>query len=84
VRAIALEQVRSVADAVGIPVVGMGGIESGADAIEFIAAGATAVAVGTASFRDPLAGRRIRLELGAAMERAGVRSLAEIRVRAMA
>jgi dihydroorotate dehydrogenase (NAD+) catalytic subunit len=84
VRAIALEQVRSVADAVGIPVVGMGGIESGADAIEFIAAGATAVAVGTASFRDPLAGRRIRLELGAAMERAEVRSLAEIRVRAMA
>jgi dihydroorotate dehydrogenase (NAD+) catalytic subunit len=84
VRAIALEQVRSVADIVQIPIVGMGGIESGADALGFIAAGATAVAVGTASFRDPLAGERIRLELEAALERAGARSLADIRVRATA
>jgi dihydroorotate dehydrogenase (NAD+) catalytic subunit len=41
-------------------VIGMGGIETGADAADFIAAGATAVAVGTASFRDPLAGDRVR------------------------
>ena len=84
VRAIALEQVRSVAGAVGIPIVGMGGIESGADALEFVAAGATAVAVGTASFRDPLAGERVRAELGAALQRAGAKNLAQIRVRAMA
>jgi dihydroorotate dehydrogenase (NAD+) catalytic subunit len=84
VRAIALEQVRSVAGAVRIPIVGMGGIETGAQALEFVAAGATAVAVGTASFRDPLAGERIRLELGAALERAGARSTAEIRVRSIA
>jgi dihydroorotate dehydrogenase (NAD+) catalytic subunit len=84
VRAIALEQVRSVASAVGIPVVGMGGIESGTDALEFVAAGATAVAVGTASFRDPLAGERVRAELAAALERAGGKTPAEIRAGAMA
>jgi dihydroorotate dehydrogenase (NAD+) catalytic subunit len=84
VRAIALEQVRSVASAVGIPVVGMGGIESGTDALEFAAAGATAVAVGTASFRDPLAGERVRAELAAALERAGGKTPAEIRAGAMA
>lgn len=84
VRAIALEQVRSVASAVGIPVVGMGGIESGTDALEFVAAGATAVAVGTASFRDPLAGERVRSELAAALERAGGKTPAEIRAGAMA
>lgn len=84
VRAIALEQVRSVAAAVGLPVIGMGGIESGADALEFVAAGATAVAVGTASFRDPLAGERIRAELAAAVERTGAKSLPEIRIRTMA
>jgi dihydroorotate dehydrogenase (NAD+) catalytic subunit len=84
VRAIALEQVRSVAAAVSIPVVGMGGIESGEHALEFVAAGATAVAVGTASFRDPLAGERVRDELAAALERAGGKTPAEIRVGAMA
>ena len=56
IRPVALDQVRRVAAAVSIPVIGMGGIESGADAVDFLAAGATAVAVGTASFRDPLAG----------------------------
>lgn len=82
VRAIALEQVRSVAEAVRIPVIGMGGIESGADALEFIAAGATAVAVGTASFRDPMAGDRVRRELTAALERTGATTPAEVRGRA--
>jgi dihydroorotate dehydrogenase (NAD+) catalytic subunit len=63
IRAVALEQVRNVAAAVGIPVVGMGGIAAGADALDFLAAGATLVAVGTESFRDPGAGSRIRAEL---------------------
>jgi dihydroorotate dehydrogenase (NAD+) catalytic subunit len=66
IRAHALAQVDRVASAVSIPVVGMGGIESGADALAFLAAGATAVAVGTASFRDPMAGSRIRAELATA------------------
>jgi dihydroorotate dehydrogenase (NAD+) catalytic subunit len=68
IRAIALEQVRAVAAAVSVPVIGMGGIESGADALAFLAAGATAIAVGTASFRDPRAATRIRVELEAALE----------------
>jgi dihydroorotate dehydrogenase (NAD+) catalytic subunit len=64
VRAIALEQVRAVATAVEIPVIGMGGIARGAHAADFLAAGATCVAVGTESFRDPGAGLRIAAELG--------------------
>jgi dihydroorotate dehydrogenase (NAD+) catalytic subunit len=69
IRAIALEQVRRVAAAVAIPVIGMGGIESGRDAAAFLDAGAAAIAVGTASFRDPLAGVRVRAELAAEVER---------------
>jgi dihydroorotate dehydrogenase (NAD+) catalytic subunit len=63
IRAIALEQVAAVASRVEIPVIGMGGIASGRQAADFMAAGATAVAVGTESFRDPAAGRRIAAEL---------------------
>jgi dihydroorotate dehydrogenase (NAD+) catalytic subunit len=66
VRAIALEQVHAVAGRVGIPVIGMGGIESGRHAADFLAAGARCVAVGTESFRDPAAGRRIASELATA------------------
>ncbi len=75
VRAIALDQVRRVADAVAIPVIGMGGIESGEDALAFMAAGATAIAVGTASFRDPAAGERVRSELSFALSRRGLSGL---------
>ena len=64
VRAIALEQVSSVARAVAIPVIGMGGIASGGQAADFVSAGATCVAVGTENFRDPAAGLRIAAELG--------------------
>ena len=63
VRAIALEQVHAVSRRVRIPVIGMGGIQSGRDAADFLAAGATCVAVGTESFRDPAAGVRIAHEL---------------------
>jgi dihydroorotate dehydrogenase (NAD+) catalytic subunit len=63
VRAVALEQVHAVAARTSIPVIGMGGIASGRDAADFLAAGARAVAVGTESFRDPAAGRRIGAEL---------------------
>ena len=65
VRAVALEQVHAVARRVRIPVIGMGGIGSGRPAADFLAAGATCVAVGTESFRDPAAGRRIGQELAA-------------------
>jgi dihydroorotate dehydrogenase (NAD+) catalytic subunit len=63
VRPIALQQVRAVAAAVSLPPIGMGGISSGADAEEFLAAGARLVAVGTENFRDPRAGSRIAAEL---------------------
>jgi dihydroorotate dehydrogenase (NAD+) catalytic subunit len=64
VRAVALEQVHAVSKRVSVPVIGMGGIASGRDAADFLAAGATCVAVGTESFRDPAAGARITGELG--------------------
>ena len=59
VRAVALAQVLAVARRVAIPIVGMGGIQTAAHAAELLAAGATLVAVGTESFRDPLAAARI-------------------------
>ena len=65
VRAVALAQVHAVSQAVEIPIVGMGGVQSGSDALDLLRAGAAAVAVGTESFRDPLAASRIRSELDA-------------------
>lgn len=59
VKPIALRMVWQVAGAVKIPVIGMGGIMTADDAIEFILSGATAIQVGTASFIDPLASVKI-------------------------
>jgi dihydroorotate dehydrogenase (NAD+) catalytic subunit len=53
------------AAAVDLPIVGMGGVRSGLDALEFIAAGASAVALGTILFSDPGAAGRLRCELAA-------------------
>jgi dihydroorotate dehydrogenase (NAD+) catalytic subunit len=63
IRPVAIAQLRAVAAAVRLPAVGMGGVGDGADALEMIEAGATLVAVGTESFRDPGAGGRIASEL---------------------
>jgi dihydroorotate dehydrogenase (NAD+) catalytic subunit len=63
VRSVALAQVRAVAARVCIPIVGMGGVQTGRHAANLIEAGATLVAVGTESFRDPAAGGRIAREL---------------------
>jgi dihydroorotate dehydrogenase (NAD+) catalytic subunit len=63
IRAVALSQVRAVAQRVSIPVVGMGGVQTGAHAAQLLEAGATLVAVGTESFRDAAAGTRISREL---------------------
>jgi dihydroorotate dehydrogenase (NAD+) catalytic subunit len=70
VRAIAVSQINSVRAAVSIPIVGMGGVASGADALEMLDAGATLVAVGTESFRDPIAGARVAAELDGLRSRA--------------
>ncbi len=63
IRPIAVAQVRAVAGAVRLPVIGMGGVSCGDDAFEMLAAGATLVAVGTENFRDPRAGNRIAAEV---------------------
>jgi dihydroorotate dehydrogenase (NAD+) catalytic subunit len=77
IRAIGLEQVAAVAEAVELPVIGMGGIASGTDALAYLAAGASVVGVGTENFRDPLAGERIRRQLAVELER---RSRPEVEV----
>lgn len=63
IKPIALRMVWQVARAVKLPVIGIGGIMSATDALEFILAGATAVQVGTASFINPGAAQRIAVEM---------------------
>jgi dihydroorotate dehydrogenase (NAD+) catalytic subunit len=83
IRPVALAQTSAVAAAVSIPVIGMGGIESGEDALGFVAAGASAVAVGTANFRDPHAGERVAHELAAALATRGLEGVEAARGRAL-
>lgn len=68
VRPVAVAQLRAVAAVVSIPIVGMGGIASGSDALEMLAAGASLVAVGTENFRDPRAGSRVAGEIAGALQ----------------
>jgi dihydroorotate dehydrogenase (NAD+) catalytic subunit len=63
IKPIALRMVYQAAQAVSIPIVGMGGIATGEDAAEFLVAGASAVEVGTATFWDPGAPARVAREL---------------------
>ena len=79
VRPVAVRMVWQVAKAVGIPVVGLGGIMTGRDALEFIMAGASAVQVGTANFADPAASERVLNEITEWCVRNSVESLSEIR-----
>jgi dihydroorotate dehydrogenase (NAD+) catalytic subunit len=67
---IALACVQACASAVSVPIVGMGGVASGADARDFSAAGASAVALGTVLFSDPAAPARVRRELDEEVEAA--------------
>jgi dihydroorotate dehydrogenase (NAD+) catalytic subunit len=76
VRAVALAQVAEVRARVGIPIVGMGGVQSGRHAYDLIQAGADVVAVGTESFRDPLAAARIAVELTEIPAKSGVSTAA--------
>ena len=72
VRAVALAQVRSVREAVGLPLIGMGGVQTGHDALDLMRVGSDLVAVGTESFRDPAAGARVAEELATRSESHGV------------
>jgi dihydroorotate dehydrogenase (NAD+) catalytic subunit len=69
---IALAAVHRCYRSTGLPIVGMGGIATGRDALEFLAAGARAVALGTVLFADPDAPSRVRSELAAELERHGL------------
>ena len=78
VRPVAVRMVYEVYDAVKIPVVGMGGIVSAEDVIEFMLAGASAVEVGAANLTDPFTCRDIVRDLPRAMEKYGIDDLADI------
>jgi dihydroorotate dehydrogenase (NAD+) catalytic subunit len=69
---VALHAVRTAYAATALPIVGMGGVQTGRDALELIACGARAVALGTVLFSDPDAPARVREELSAAAAHAGV------------
>jgi dihydroorotate dehydrogenase (NAD+) catalytic subunit len=77
-RPIALACVHACAQAVDLPIVGMGGVADGSDALELVACGASAVALGTILFSDPSAPTRVRAELEAEATARGYGSVLEI------
>ena len=78
IKPVALRMVYDVARAVKIPVVGMGGISSATDAIEFLMAGATAVEIGTANFIDPAVTIKVRDGINDWLDKHGCKSVEEI------
>ena len=79
VKPVAIRMVYQVRRAVEIPIIGLGGIMTGEDVVEFFMAGANAVSIGTAALVDPAAPVRIKRELIDFMEKNGYRSLQELR-----
>lgn len=79
IKPVAVRMVYQAAHAVKIPIIGMGGIQTGEDAIEFIMAGATAVSVGTATFHDPEASLKVVRGIEAYMKRYHVEDINELR-----
>ena len=77
---IAVRMVYEAAHAVGIPVIGMGGISCARDAIEMLLAGAAAVSVGTANFHDPAASVKIVEGIKAYMEKYGFQKVQEVKL----
>jgi dihydroorotate dehydrogenase (NAD+) catalytic subunit len=75
---VAVRMVWEVANAVKIPILGMGGVSKGEDAAQLMLAGATAVAVGTACFADPYAPVKVRDQLADLAERQGLDSITEL------
>ena len=78
IKPIALKMVYEAAHAVKIPVIGMGGIMTGKDALEFMCAGAKAVQVGTANFADALAMPRIIKEMNDWLDAHNIKDVNEI------
>lgn len=75
---IAVRMVYQAAQAVDLPIIGMGGIACADDALEFILAGATAVAVGTANFRNPMTTLEVAEGIEAYMKKQGVQDIREL------
>ena len=78
VKPVALRMVWQVAKAVNIPVIGLGGISTAEDAIEFLMAGATAIEIGTANFLDPAVSIKVRDGINAWLDAHGCQSVDEI------
>ncbi len=78
VKPVALRMVYQTAKAVGIPVIGLGGISSAGDAIEFLMAGATAVEIGTANFVDPCVSAKTARGINAWLDAHSCASVSEI------
>jgi len=78
IKPIAIKLVWEAAKAVKIPIIGMGGIQNAADAIEFMMAGASAVAVGTANFYEPQTALQVIAGIREFMERRGLKDVREI------
>ncbi len=78
VKPIALRMVYQVSQAVKIPIIGMGGISNGIDAVEFLLAGASAVMIGTAGFVNPMAWVETVEGIEAYMEEQGVKNVTEL------
>ena len=78
VRPVAVRMVYQVAQAVKVPIIGMGGIITAEDALEFILAGASAVAIGTGNFVEPELAERLADELSAYLDKTGAASVAEL------
>ena len=78
VKPVALRMVWQVAKAVNIPVVGLGGIASAEDAIEFFLAGATAIEIGTANFIDPTITIKVKDGINEWLDKHGCESLHDI------
>jgi dihydroorotate dehydrogenase (NAD+) catalytic subunit len=79
IKPLALKLVWEVSRQVRIPVIGMGGITSGLDVLEYILVGAAAVQIGTINFCEPAAAARILQEIEAEMNRLQIKNLAELR-----
>lgn len=78
VKPIALRMVWQVANSVKIPVIGLGGIMTAADAIEFMLAGATAIQIGTANFIDPTVSIKVMEGINDYLDRHGYKHVSEI------
>lgn len=78
IKPVAVRMVYEVANAVNIPIIGMGGIQTGEDAMEFILAGAAAVAVGTANFNNPFATEQVAAGIETYMSQMGVDDIRDL------